>query len=328
MQMALLAILALASQPAPACVAYHPRPLSVPADAAYRTAEGKVRVVGYNDMAEMLGALGAAFTVHQPGIAFDFVLKGTRTAPLALLNRSSAFAPMGAEFTAADLSSWRVTNTSDPLVVQVAKDSLDPRALSSPLGIFVNAANPLARMTLPKLHRVLTTPGLRWGALGLSGAWAQRPVHVLGLSPNLALSLFMRNHILGGKAITPALQGYAKSRQVVEAVAQDPLAIGFADLSHAEPRVHVLALADKPSGPWHDGSPADLQSGLYPLERQLLIYARREEMRGIPGAFIAFTLSCEGQAIIANGDLGYLPLDSRQLKHERKNTGSLQVSAS
>ncbi len=315
----LLTILALTVQPVTACAAYVPRPIIIPADAPWRTPEGAVRVVGYNDMAEMLLSIGTAFSVRQPGITFSFVLKGTRTGPPALLDGTSAFAPMGAEFAASDLVAWRARYKSDPVEFRIAKDSLDPKALSSPLGIFVNAQNPLAHMAMTQLRLALTKPGLIWSDLGLRGEWARHPVHVMGLSPDLALALWMRRHALGGKALTRDLRGFAKSRQVVGAVGQDPLAIGFADLSHADDHVHAIALAQHPKDPWHSGDSADLQSGRYPLERQLLIYAQRDDVSDVTGAFVDFVLSCEGQQIIAAGSLGYLPLDAGQLAKERKN---------
>ena len=145
------------------------------------------------------------------------------------------------------------------------------------------------------------------------------------MEPGLALALFMRNHHLGGAPFAPRYARLAKSRQVVDAIAADPLAIGFANLSHADPRVRAVALASGPRGPWHDGSAADIASGNYPLDRHLLIYAGRDDLPGVAGAFLDFALSCEGQAIVGQGHLGYRPLNVRLLAQERKALTRAQV---
>ena len=293
-------MIALALLAATACQPYRPVPVALPATAPYLTADRHVRVVGYNDMAEMLAALGAAFTARHPAIRFDFILKSTRSGPPALIDATSAFAPMGAELTGADLAAWRATNAAAPVVVRIAGDSLDPRALSSPLGIFVNAANPLRRMTMAQVRVAFTRPGA---------------LHPTGLAPDTALALFMRNHVLHAP-YAPNYSGLAKSRQVIDAIAADPQVVGFADLSHADPRVRLLRLRDD-RGRWHDGSARDLASGTYPLDRHLLLVFGPETP--IAFAFARFALSCEGQAIVGRGTLGYRPLHPVVLRGEQRS---------
>lgn len=313
-----MALLALVAQSAASCERYRPRPIAIPAFARYLTPDGRVRVVGYNDMTEMMAAMGAAFTVRQPTIRFDFVLKGTRTGPPALTAGTSAFAPMGAEFTTADLAAWRAAHEADPVVVRIAHDSVDLRALSSPLGIYVNAANPLARMTMADVRRAFTDD-LDWADLGVGGVWAQRPVHPIGLAPDLALALFMQSHVLGGVPFAPGYRGVAKSRPAIEAIAADPLAIGYANISHADARVRLITLQNGPGTARHDGSARDIASGNYPLDRHLLLYAARSGRKSVAGAFLDFALSCDGQSIVGRGSLGYQRLAPKLLAGERRH---------
>ena len=294
----------LLAEATPACVLYAPRRVEIPADAPWRTPGGRVRVVGYNDMREMMEALGSGFARRQPGVSFDFVLRGTRTGPPALTARASAFAPMGAEFTAADLAKWKIARGGAPIIFRIAHDSVNPAALSSPLGIYVNAANPLSRMTMAEVRRRFTV--------------ADGTSHPVGLAPDLALALFMRDHVLGGRAFAPGYRGVAKSRNVIDAVAADRQAIGYANISHADPRVRLLQIGESSTGPWHDGSAANIASGRYPLDRHLLIYAARDELGGVAGAFVDFALSCEGQAAVGQGMLGYQPLAARLIVAERR----------
>lgn len=63
-----------AAQAATRCDAphYRPRPIEAPA--------GVARIVGYNDMAEMVAGLDRAFEAAHPGVRFQADLRGTRTA--------------------------------------------------------------------------------------------------------------------------------------------------------------------------------------------------------------------------------------------------------
>lgn len=302
--------------------------LTLPREASYLTSEGKVRVVGYNDMDEMLPALAARFAALHPGIAFDFQLEGTRTAPPALTDGSSAFAPMGAVFTTADQAEYRRRWRAEPLAVRIAHASLQPGAITSPLGIFVHRDNPLRQIRLADARRIFVRDAERpafsdWGPLGLGRPWAGRPIHPVGMGPTTALGLFLLEGPLRGPGFVASYDGRPQSREVVAAVAADPLAIGLANLSNANPMIRALAIVDA-RGRVSTPSEAEVRRGRYPLDRHLLIYVRRDRSGRIgplAKAFPALALSCEGQAIIGAGTRGYLPLNDREVSRERKAAG-------
>src|SRR5258708_38194098 len=116
-----------------------------------------VTIVGYNDMAGIFAALNPIFARAHPEIRFHMQLKGTATAAPALTLGVSTLAPMGAEFSAMELEAYRSFVGADPLPIRVAHCSLDPRALSAPVGIFVNRLNPIDRLTVEQIARIFTT---------------------------------------------------------------------------------------------------------------------------------------------------------------------------
>ena len=299
----------------------------VPADAAYRTPEGRIRVVGYNDMAEMLQALGAIFERRHPGIAFDWRLEGTRTAPGPLIDGTSAFAPMGAEFEPEPLAAWRRAHGADPLAVPVAHDSLAPGALSSPTGIFVHASNPLRRIAMDALRRVFAPlPGEQrirhWRELGVSGPAGDRPIRPIGLAADTAIGALMLRR-LQADAYAPDLDARRKSHDVAAAVAQAPDALGIANLNHAGPQVRALAIVDR-SG-WETVGDVDgIRSGRYPFDRHLLVYVRRDaqgRVEPLAHAFLCLALSAEGQQVVEQGARGYLALNSEEIAAARRSVG-------
>ncbi len=182
---------------------YVPQAVPVPHGARYVGSDGAIAVIGYNDMAEMLEALGARFAALHPGFRFAFTLKGTRTGPPALARGESAFAPMGAEFSPQELADYRVATGGDPLVFRVAHCSLDPKALSGPLAIFVHQDNPLGSLTLTEVADIFSGRDAR----GLQPA---------GLEPQLALALFLRSRVSGLEAFAPDFAGFRQSADVVK----------------------------------------------------------------------------------------------------------------
>lgn len=321
MRAALTALALAMAAPAQArtCPQHTPSaPVRPAPDASYLAPDGAVRITGYNDMRGLIEAWDAAFAAAHPGVRFAPDLPSTRSAPPALIAGRSAFAPMGAEMTTADLAAYRRAVGSAPLVIRVAHDSLDPKALSGPLGVVVARDNPLASLSLPQVARLFAAEGgvRTWGDLGLKGAWAARPIHLLGIKPDAALALFLQARAFPGRPYSEALQGFGHSTDVVAAVAKDPDAIGFAAVNVASPEVKVLPLAAAPGRPPVAPSREALRAGLYPLDRQLLIYARRP-LDPLVRAYLDLVLSCQGQAMVAADPLGYIPLNPAQARAER-----------
>ncbi len=286
----------------------------------YLTADGALRVVGYNDMKWLLEAIDRCYTRAHPGTRFDLVLHGTRSAPPALIAGTSAFAPMGADFSDTDRAAYRLAVGADPLRFRVAHDALDPRARSAPLGVFVNARNPLAAIAVAALARVFAAasshgaPVTRWGQLGLTGAWAGRAIHPCGLAPPTALGMLMRRRLFPERPYVGGYAGYAESAMVIRRVAQDPDALCFADLNMARAGVKALGLIDA-SGRVSRGTRAGIIAGRYPLDRHLLIYARQVPGRALDPfvcSYLRLVLSRAGQALIAAAPPHYLPLDARE----------------
>lgn len=315
----LLLLLAAGSHAAsvdPALPHYEPRDVEIPASAGYVDADGAIAVVGYNDMRDILEALVPLFTAAHPDIRIRLDLPGTRFAPAALARGKSAFAPMGAEFTPVQLADYRAMVGADPLEFRVAHASLDPRALSGPLAVFVYRDNPLASLSVDQLRRIYTGETSRWGELGLGGAWAKRAVHAYGVERGTPLAQSFQRNAMEGAAFGAAMTGFPQSRDVVNKVASDPAAIGFAAAMRALPGVRVVPLAPRDGGAPVALTEANLLAGRYPLDRFLLVYARAP-LSPVAREFLRLMLSREGQSAIAASPQRYLPLSAREVALER-----------
>ena len=314
----LLGLIPVAAAPVPATLPdYQPQPVDFPRAAPYLTADGAVAIVGYNDMQGMLEAINARFASAHPGFKFALTLKGTRTAPAALARGTSAFAPMGAEFSPEQRADYRAVTGGDPRCFRIAHCSLSHRALSGPVAIIAHRDNPLAALTLPQVKQIFEGGAARWDGFGLSGAWSARGVHPAGLRAELALGLYLRERLALGTEFGTNFQGFAQSAEVVTYVASDPLAIGFAAINRVTPGVKVLAIAPGAGAPPVAPTEAMVCAGRYPLDRFLLIYAR-QPLDPFVREYLRLVLSREGQAAIAADALGYLPLNPDEAAAERE----------
>ncbi len=294
---------------------YVPSPVELPRSAPYLSSEGEVRVVGYNDMRDMLEPIAALFTASHPQIRFKLDLPGTRFAPDALAKGQSAFAPMGAEFTPPQLAGYRALQPNDPLAIRVAHASLDSKALSGPLAVFVNAGNPIASLTLEQVARAFSGKARTWGELGLEGEWAKRPLKIHGLAKGTALSYAFAASAMGEREIDAATTGWPQSADVVREVARDPAAIGFGGAVRPAQGARAVAIVARAGEAPVALTEENIVAERYPLDRFLLVYVARP-ITPIAREFLRLMLSREGQELVAAAPQRYLPLSASQAAAE------------
>src|SRR5258708_5060633 len=217
---------AIAAMPDAGLPHYRPEPVALPSDATYLTPDGSVTVIGYNDMQGLLESLNRLFIASHPGFKFNLILKGTRTAPAALTSGASAFAPMGAEFSDDDMETYRKKFGADPISIRVAHASLNPRALSAPIAIYVNKANPLTSLTTEQVTRLFTQPNLTWTDFGWTDEPGRSNVHPIGLTATTALGIYMTRHAFSHAPFASNFKGFVQSADVVKQVGEDPSAVG------------------------------------------------------------------------------------------------------
>ena len=304
---------------------YVPQPVVLPPQAGYLLPDGSIAVVGYNDMDAMLANLNVLFTRSHPGFKFTMRLKGTATAAPALTHGVSAFAPMGTEFSTIELVTYRSLVGAEPLLIRVAHCAVNPRARSAPLGIYINKANPLDRLTVAQVARIFSTGSsggdlTSWGQLGLQGEWANRAIHPYGIheeaTAGLAPSML---RVTGGLPFPFGYESFPQSVDVVKRVGEDLGGIGFASGNNPAPEVKLLMIAEQDGGHYVPLTAAEVVSGKYPLDLFLLIYLRRvpgQPLDPLAKEYLRLVLSKEGQQAIAGAAPGYLPLNAREVREE------------
>jgi phosphate transport system substrate-binding protein len=168
-----------------------------------------------------------------------------------------------------------------------------------------------------------------WGQLGVTGAWADKPIAVYGydvLRDNFAL-YFAARVLHGGDKWTPSLHEFAfsmthgemgidglshvkGSAPIVEAVARDPYGIGYCTSRDWTPAVRAVALSESDGGPYVEPTREHVADRSYPLSR--LIYWIFLHPAGKPvdpkvREFLRYVLSKKGQTDVLD-ERCYLPL--------------------
>ena len=282
---------------------------------------GELRATGPDTMAPLMKQWIAAFRERQPGakISFTMVDVGARDRVAIGSEASEMFASTGESFAR--------KHHYEPFRVMVSLATFDTPLHVQALGIFVNAANPLAQLSLAQLERIYSAAhrgGAReiktWGELGLTGEWAARPVHAYSRSLDNEVTTHVREVVCRGAEFNAAVAvpGKGVSVDVLGAVAADPDGIGFAGFAYRIAGVKALALAEHDGGPFVEPTPENCAANRYPLDHPLYFYLNRP-----PGApldpvmreFLRFVLSDEGQAVAAEKE--YFPLTPALMREQR-----------
>ena len=316
------------------------RPTSVDRDIpAYHQSQenlsGDYNVVGAVALKKAMEIWTSNFTSMYPGVHFRLKLTGSSTAAAPLVTGLSQIAPMGRELWDLELIQFEHTWGYLPTRIQVSRGSYDVSQRSQILAVYVNASNPVAKLTLDQVDAIFTHSRKRgypvdiltWGQAGCSGAWASRPIHILSLAgDSTGVAEWFRIHALDGGRFHDTVEEIATPQELIKRIAADPDAIGFTGISYANPSVRVVALAESPAGPFSTGSLADVLAGRYPLIRFMYVYINRapgKPMDPVLKEFFTYVLSKEGQqAQATNGELLPLPADVARQELKQLATSS------
>jgi phosphate transport system substrate-binding protein len=252
------------------------------------------------------GSLGAKELVKQ-NIDFVFVSRELKPDDITDFKAKFGYAPFSIPIVG---GSWRHFGFLDAVAFFVSKD------------------NPLEKLSFDQLDAIYSSmqhrggkPITTWGQLGLSGDWADKPIHVYGIKPWNGFEEFIRQRVLSDAGKRGEWRdGIAYEKLVfplAKRVADDRYGIGYSGLAYIDSGVKLLPLAEHTEGPFFAPSYENVARATYPLSR--LIYFNTNKAPGKPldpaiEEFLRFVLSREGQQIVRDQAI-YLPLRATQANH-------------
>jgi len=229
-----------------------------------------------------------------------------------------------------DITDFKVKFGYDPLSVPISGGSYRHYGFLDAVGFFISKDNPLEKISFDQLDAILSSthhrggqPITTWGQLGLTGEWADKPIHVYGIKPWNGFEEFIRQRVLSSDDKRGEWRDDIHFDPVVFPIAQhvagDRYGIGYSGLAYIDAGVKMLPLGQSRNGPFYAPTYENVARASYPLSR--LLYFNTNKAPGKPlnpalEEFLRFILSKEGQQIVLNQAL-YLPLRSEQANRSR-----------
>jgi phosphate transport system substrate-binding protein len=318
---------------------------------------GTIRTYGFA-FGGVIEAWQRAFRALHPEARFENTLPTSDAAFPALVTRVADLAPNGGEPALTEALSFFETHGYHASYVIVGTGAFDQPGKSNGPVVFVHKDNPLHRLTIDQLDGIFgseRTGGMRgfewtpsdgrgadknirrWGELGLTGAWADKPIQTYGHAPSGASRFFQLRVLKNSDKWNPNYRGYVETgtkmiapedratqrlgvqHMLREELAKDRYGIAWTIMSQAAgiDGIKPLALAARGSNDHVVPSRDTFQQRRYPLARDIFLYFDRA-----PGAplepklkeFLRFALSRDGQRMV--GEAGYLPLPAATMREQ------------
>ena len=290
------------------------------------------------------------FHKYHPDVNFEYHLKTALVAFAGLCTGLADLAP-NRHITFDELLGFQRVFSHDPVEITVVTGSYNVAGWNYALGIFVNKNNPISKLTLrqldgmfgaqrdggyqgttwhPEIARTARENIRTWGQLGLTGEWADKPIHVYGYNLRYHIPrTFERLVFKGGDKWNEQLHEYAnyknadgstelEAKQVTDAVSKDPYGIGYSTVAYLTPETKALPIAAQDGGAYVELTLENVRNRTYPLIDEVYFYLDRDPGKPVdPKAkeFLRYVLSREGQqAVMRDGK--YLPLTAEASREQ------------
>ncbi|MBU6207530.1 MAG: substrate-binding domain-containing protein [Alphaproteobacteria bacterium] len=275
----------------------------------------------------MVEAWVKAFQKYQPGFILDIKhpLAGSIGA-LKLIKGDIDVVFVSRELKPTDISGFHAAFGYDPLSIPISGGTWRHFGFLDAVTFMVNPENPVSKLDFSQLDAAFSStrwrgqrPVQTWGDLGLTGAWAHRPVHLYGIKPWNGFEEFVRQRVLS----TEGHRGEWRSGihydstffMLARRVAADPDALGYTGLSAVDSSVKLVPLSIAPGGEAHSPDYESVAAASYPLSRVTYININARSGATLdPGLreFLRFILSAQGQSVVREQKI-FLPLRAGQV---------------
>lgn len=320
--------------------------------------EGSIRCYG-SDLKGQMPVWEKGFLKYQPGIQFANNFTASSEGAMAgLFTGLADIGPAGDDAKITDRMPFYNVFHYLPLEISVATGGYEKRGTLWAIQIVVNRTNPISKLTMKQLEEIFGSErtggwdGLkftgkyalprrdlirRWGQLGLTGDWADKPIHTYGYaSPGFAVDFERKvmhwsdkwnanfREFVEAKEATSNAYGVAvSSDRMLEELSKDKYGIAWAAVLHTKdyPEVKQVAIAFRRTGPYVEMTPQTVANHTYPLARNAYIYLNRppgEALSPKVKEFMSYILSRQGQEDVARHGI-YYPLTLKALLRQREN---------
>lgn len=279
---------------------------------------GNLSSIGSDTMNNLLTLWLEGFKRYYPNVNIQVEGKGSSTAPPALISGTAQLGPMSRDMKKEEIDAFEKKFGYKPTEIRVAIDAL---------AVYVNKDNPLNGLTLPQVDAIFSktrrggykTDISKWGDLGLTGDWANRPISLYGRNSASGTYGYFKEHALYKGDFKDNVKEQPGSASVVQGITEDRFGIGYSGIGYRTSGVKALPLAVSDKDEFHLPDYENCLNKKYPLARTLNIYINKipnKPLDPLLKEFLKFVLSYEGQEIVVKD--GYLPLTKELVDAELK----------
>ncbi|MGE4385480.1 MAG: phosphate ABC transporter substrate-binding protein [Endomicrobiaceae bacterium] len=171
------------------------------------------------------------------------------------------------------------------------------------LAVLVNKKNPVNKLTIQQLRDIFMAKITNWKEVG----GEDREIVILSRESNSGTHMFFKEHVIrrndknNKDEFSPKALLMPSSQAIFDEIYQNPNALGYAGMGFINDNIKALSIAQDNSNEYVYPNIANVMSGKYPISRPLYLYTDGEPV-GIVKDFIEYTLSKEGQKIVAETD--------------------------
>ncbi|MCE5247030.1 MAG: PstS family phosphate ABC transporter substrate-binding protein [Candidatus Polarisedimenticolia bacterium] len=288
----------------------------IPAYKKVAGVSGSISSVGSDTLNNVMTMWAEEFVKLYPNVKPQIEGKGSSTAPPALIAGAAQLGPMSREMKAGEIDEFEKKFGYKPTKIAVAIDGL---------AVYVNKDNPITQLTMAQVDAVFSKGRAcgapkeiaRWSELGLTGAWADKPISLYGRNSASGTYGYFKEHALCKGDYKDTVKEQPGSAAVVQGVTADRFGIGYSGIGYKTSGVRAVPLARKDGEAAVTDEPANVYSGKYPLARKLYVYVNKAPGKGLDPLvkeFMTFVLSKAGQGVVVKD--GYLPLPATMAAEE------------
>ena len=277
---------------------------------------GNVSSVGSDTLNNLMTHWAETFQRFYPNAKVQIEGKGSSTAPPALISGTAQLGPMSREMKGTELDAFEKKYGYKPTPIRTSVDAL---------AVFVNKDNPIKCLTFKQVDGLFSKSRrlggediTTWSQLGLTGAWANKPVSLYGRNSASGTYGFFKEHALKNGDFKDTVKEQPGSAAVVQGATVDRYAVGYSGIGYATAGVRAVPLTEKDGGKCVEATADNAYAGSYPLARFLYVYLNKapgKPLDPLTREFVKLIVSREGQEGVVKD--GYFPLPATIAKEEQ-----------
>lgn len=260
-------------------------------------AGGTIVNKGSDTIVNLALAWAEAYQKEHPEISISVTGGGSGTGIAALINDTVDIANASRQMKEEERAQAQANGVT-PVEFTIARDAI---------AVVVNPENPVQALTIDQISDIYSGAIDNWSAVG----GEDRPIVRLSRETNSGTHVFFLENVLrkGQKdnhtlfsmntLLLPSSEG------ITAEVRQNPNAIGYDGLGYVTPEVKVVAVSVGKGKPYVLPSAASVNSGEYPIARDLYMYTSGEPSGRIQ-AYLDWIHGEQAQSIVT--ELGFVPI--------------------